>query len=805
MVISYQNKENELWLFKGEQLIGKVPSDRKDIAYNDFIGVFHHLLKVSYKKNSLVIYGILEIKDRFKLIDSDVKFRLNDNEYEVKYIGPKVKIKSHKLRFYKAEIPYADIGKIETVWCKLFVSWANSEGLGFIKGIKYNCFDRKKSKKRTKKIKIVKEYNFRFRVFQNKKNFIIINKRPLYEVIEGLILQDSEDNSQKESSDNNKEDSLKAVFADEDDSEESVVDEREEILQDSNGEEFQDKYEAVLNKSLPAVKYDVYKNAKLIRSYNEEAKNCVYNSLIKIYNHLLKVSFNDDKLVIKAVMFLRDPFDISKNKKFFVSLNGVNYDIKKIGLILPFKSGSFFFYKVEIPLSDITKLEIHTRLNFCFLDESGFGISKPLIYNIFDGRKTRYRTSRIKTFEDINTCIYVRQSAKNSIFITNRIINTTDSRKENRKINTAYFLSKFIRAKNIALFYEKEAKKFEESASVLFERLIEKGYKNIYYVIDRDSEHYCLIDEKYKANIIHKFSFKHYLYFFKADCFLGTEAMGHAIELRIRNRYALKRIYESKYKYVFLQHGITYMLSLKSSYRSIFKKNGSFPKKGKVVVSSLLEAEHFVEYGNFKFKDLYISGLPKFDRSRRNERPEKIVIMPTWRPWDYNIIRINPLESSYFNFIIRIFEQIPKEYLNKVVLLPHPLFKETLPKNELSKYIPEHFVYDNILKETSVLITDYSSISYDAFYRGANVIFCWEEKDYCMSCYNNTLLLNDDNVFADVSYEYEDIGDLIRKNYNTVQSPEYIARFRKIVEFHDNNNTDRLIKMMENDGYLSRS
>jgi hypothetical protein len=92
MALSCENRETELWLFKGEQLIGKVPIEKRDTAYNDFISVFHHLLKVSYKKNRVVIYGILEIKDKFKLIDSDIKIKLNDNEYKIRYIGPKVKI-----------------------------------------------------------------------------------------------------------------------------------------------------------------------------------------------------------------------------------------------------------------------------------------------------------------------------------------------------------------------------------------------------------------------------------------------------------------------------------------------------------------------------------------------------------------------------------------------------------------------------------------------------------------------------------------------------------------------------------------
>ena len=64
----------------------------------------------------------------------------------------------------------------------------------------------------------------------------------------------------------------------------------------------------------------------------------------------------------------------------------------------------------------------------------------------------------------------------------------------------------------------------------------------------------------------------------------------------------------------------------------------------------------------------------------------------------------------------------------------------------MKKYIKDNVSYDDILRDTAVLITDYSSIAYDAFYRGANVIFWWKEKDFCMEQYNGHLMLNEDNL-----------------------------------------------------------
>src|SRR5574344_1432647 len=93
--------------------------------------------------------------------------------------------------------------------------------------------------------------------------------------------------------------------------------------------------------------------------------------------------------------------------------------------------------------------------------------------------------------------------------------------------------------------------------------------------------------------------------------------------------------------------------------------------------------------------------------------------------------------------------------------------------------------YDDILKKTKVMITDYSSISYDAFYRGANVIFYWGEKDECLEKYgpSSKLMLNEDNAFGDICYDNGELESVIRKNYEEGHRKKYIDQYREIVEF----------------------
>ncbi len=519
---------------------------------------------------------------------------------------------------------------------------------------------------------------------------------------------------------------------------------------------------------------------------------------MNIANIKLKTIFTKKNLILTGFLYIKDKNGNIERNNLKLELNEKDYKIKflfkriKKLLITGIISN---FYIVKIPLEDLLTQNIHNKPFFIYKkDEIEYKYS--LRYSILGGKK--YLNSRVKILKDINTSIYVRQSAKNRLIITVREINKTDYLSEKIKINLAYVTAKFL-PKTKIMMYEKHSEKYEESASIVYEKLIDEGYKNIRYILNKENKILKDLQEKYRSNIIYKYSFKHYLLFFSAKALIGSESPGHAIELRVANKHAAQRIYNGKYQYVFLQHGVMYMVSLDSDGRSFFRKNGGMPKNSKIVVSSNLEAQHFINYGGFDKEDLYITGLPKYDKNKWNEESDKVVIMLTWRPWEYNEIRNDIYNSGYYRLLIETIDSIPEKLRNKIVLMPHPLILEDLKKSDLSNYIQENFEYDKILENTKVLITDYSSIAYDAFYRGANVVFYWKEKEYCMEKYNGHLMLNDDNAFGITCYNSDKLSKAVEIEYKSTQDAKHIERYNKIVQFHDNKNTERLVKYLKRD------
>ncbi len=467
----------------------------------------------------------------------------------------------------------------------------------------------------------------------------------------------------------------------------------------------------------------------------------------------------------------------------------------------------FGVYSFSIPMADVINLPATNMVALEYEDKLGFIVQCHILYwsllKMFLGLR-----GPMNVDDKTSIVAIFRQSRENLLNIYVRSVNVTDSFSHRIKQVVAYGLSLLWhseKAKKIVLLYEKNSSKYEESASVVFENLIDLGYKNAYFIVTRDYEFFDRIPEKYLSNIIYKYSFKHYLYFFKSKTFIGTEAIAHAIDLKTFNLVALMKVANKNINYVFLQHGVMYMVSLNSESRSMFKRK-ELKGKYRVVVSSQAESDHFTTLGRHYDEDIYITGLPKFDRNTQNDNADKIVIMPTWRPWEINESRIDFTQTPYFKMLIKLYEAVPEHLKEKVIILPHPLIVNELSElpEKLTKKIVLNVRYDDILKDTAVLITDYSSIAYDAFYRGARVVFYWEEKDYCMMQYgpSTTLMLNEENVYGDFAYSDENLSEIIEENYNNPQTEEQKNRYSKLVNFHDGKNTERLINFLKEDGII---
>ncbi len=394
-----------------------------------------------------------------------------------------------------------------------------------------------------------------------------------------------------------------------------------------------------------------------------------------------------------------------------------------------------------------------------------------------------------------------------------RPANYTDSLSQRVKIGVAYILAALKKGGTTPIIlYEKNSERYEESASVLYEKLLDMGYKNVYYVIRRDCPAWNAVPDRYRSNLLAKYSFRHYLKLFRCKTCFATERITHNIDLRPLSPFLRYWLKHAGFNYVFLQHGVMYMVSLDAERRAFFRLRSREGYINRIVVSSELEADHFVYRGNFDREELYVCGLLKFDKAVRNDVHDRIVIMPTWRPGEAIQAAEDFRQTTYYKFIEKIYNAVPDELKDKVIVLPHPLIKKSAvdameasgeTDGLMSLMLPD-YTHEEVLRMTDTLITDYSSISYDAFYRGANVIFDWEEKDDTIAYYGQSarLMLTEDLAFGEVTYTQDELRAAIEKTYGNTQEDKFVERFRKIVTYHDGHNTERFIEMAKKDGLL---
>ena len=571
-------------------------------------------------------------------------------------------------------------------------------------------------------------------------------------------------------------------------------------------------------------------NYNLYMSYKSNKPNMLYSEMLENGNYICFSKNEDNTLMFSMLteinyykLLYKNQIDImsrvkkiklvGKNIRLILNINiknnGFNCNENKIFLRLDdeeFKLKKTFknTYQVDLSIENLEKLQLTNPLDIVLYNLKKQKLVHRINFNYVQTTNAE-RCSNVIKLKKQGVSIFVKGSQYNFAYLISREIIKSDYFVYRFKIFAAYVASLINRNHNKIMLYEKFANKYEESASVLYENLVDGNYKNIYYVISKEWYDKLNIDKKYRKNMILKNSFKHYYTFLCASTFISTESIIHSVDNRVAHNIIYNKMADkNKLNYVFLQHGPTYMVSLASKSRAAFKAGNTFPINAKIVVSSIKERDHFVEAGNYKRENLYVTGIPKYDRNMRFESADKIMIMPTWRQWEYNELRFDYKNSGYYQMVLSMFNSVPKKYRDKIVIAPHPLMYEAFKNTNLSEYMTDNLEYNELLKHVEVLITDYSSIAYDAFSRGANVIFWWKDLKECMMHYGGSLLLNNDNAFGQVCNSESELRRAINNCYGKKQSKEFVEKYNDIVNFSDGKNSERLIKLLEEDKLIEK-
>jgi hypothetical protein len=362
------------------------------------------------------------------------------------------------------------------------------------------------------------------------------------------------------------------------------------------------------------------------------------------------------------------------------------------------------------------------------------------------------------------------------------------------------------KAGNTNLLFEKESRRAEESGFYVFEKIIEYSEEhslksNNYFILDGSADGYEAIKHRYGGMILKKYSFAHIWHLVRCDCLLSSDLANHCINPRVYNK-KLNNIINKK-PFIFLQHGIMFAKPVDNPAAMGFWKKNMPNNLYKSVISSELEAEQFYRMG-YSPNDLIKSGLPKLDIAFMSDGADKILFMPTWRYWEEAMVHDESKieQTTYYKSIVSVIEEFVRSGLaDRLRISIHPKFRFAAIKSTKLKNMDNIFV-DNVseaLADCRIFITDYSSASYDAHFRGANVIYFWKEREYLIENYEATPALDETNCDGIPVYGekelIQEVNKIIARDY--APDPVYEDRYSKIVEFRDRKNWLRLVRELE--------
>lgn len=210
------------------------------------------------------------------------------------------------------------------------------------------------------------------------------------------------------------------------------------------------------------------------------------------------------------------------------------------------------------------------------------------------------------------------------------------------------------------------------------------------------------------------------------------------------------------------------------------------------------------------------TGLPRYDLliekvKNFNGQKNKIVIAPTWRPWLYiNMNKIN--ESPYLTNWQKFLNSDELRDLSDkydIVLILHPMMASlgeqlfSLPDYIKTRTYAELEIdgLHNLLIRTELLVTDFSSISFDAVIAGAKVVyFQFDEAEYRdKGLLKKGWFEYSRDGFGPVFYEYDKFVDYIGI-YSGEVDLKYNKRSQAIRDevISTNGSSRRIIELMIN-------
>jgi CDP-glycerol glycerophosphotransferase len=379
------------------------------------------------------------------------------------------------------------------------------------------------------------------------------------------------------------------------------------------------------------------------------------------------------------------------------------------------------------------------------------------------------------------------------------------------KLASAMVLSKIVRTcgrgKGIWLIAERPDEARDNAYHFFKHVRTHHSTVDVHYVISRHASDRQRIAQL--GQIIEWRSFRHYLYWCLAECVISTHPGNCAPDPNWcwRAEKAGLVFHVS----VYLKHGITAI-----NRPEYFD---DMQHLDLIAASTVQERDFFKSILTKKKQAVQMLGLCRFDALHEPaEIKHQILLMPTWRRWfrglDERLGKEAAItafrESEYFRSINSILtsERLHSALEQKnhhLILYPHYQIQELLdgfssPHDRV--WIADRHRYDvqQLLKESSILVTDFSSVSFDFAYMGKPVVyFLPDEERYFSEHFRRGYFNFERDGFGPVTRDVDStvavLEEMLRNGGD--QSSAYKKRVEHCFPLRDSRNCERTMAAVE--------
>ncbi len=386
-------------------------------------------------------------------------------------------------------------------------------------------------------------------------------------------------------------------------------------------------------------------------------------------------------------------------------------------------------------------------------------------------------------------------------------INYTRVKKTKNKVaKTKIFLFSIFKVfkpffKDVWIIGDRQGDSCSDNGFYFFKHIHDnEDISNKYFVIKKKKYAKCQELHNMK-NIVMYGSIKHYIIMYLANVLVYNDSYRDIFWhwSSIVDKLTLKHV-------CFLQHGIIGMTKINGYYD--YKNNNIRGEKvDTFIVSSKFEKDIVSSYLGYPKHKVLVSGLARFDNlynsfKKKQNNKIKIVYAPTWRNW------LRDKDTSYFENSIffknssKLIEDIillSKDYdIEFNVCLHHAM--HTFTDCYKSKFIGIN-IFDmsdidvqEMIISSSILITDYSTISYDFAYQKKPVLFYQFDRERFLDVRHGSFINYETDLFG---YQSNDSNRIILKleeylSNNSFLEEKYQNKLKKYIDKFDNLNSKRI-------------